>query len=410
MRNVQAILEEAGAGFAGILRTDFFTWDMSRHPLVNAIRTKLFAPRPSPPNSGVQVSGFALREACFAVDAIAAVPARGPGDLAREIVNLRAADQAMSHYDLAARLGPYLFTGGFVPADARARRAVEGYADVPGAPAEVRAGALYRDSWEERIRSQAWFIHDAMVTFLAEQGAGLGDVVKLTAFLRDVTNLAGLDAVHRLFFPDGSPPLTVIPIERLGRDEFRLEVELTALPLREAPGSGEGGTRRRIELPGARGLAAHYAAAMQMGPLLFVGAQLPVLPETGRLVERPTDLPGDAPAAERSPAVEEAELPFLPQARMCFRNLAEVLAAARSSLGDVLSLGIFLTDRRDVPALDRILRETFPEAPPALTLVQVPALPIRGARLQVEAVALIFDPLAPGGPIGGEGRLTRVGI
>jgi len=111
----------------------------------------------------------------------------------------------------------------------------------------------------------------------------------------------------------------------------------------------------------------HFTDAVQAGDLLFVSGVVPVDGE-GALVG------GDDVVA---------------QARAVFANMGEILASAGCTFTDVVKVTVFLTDVDDRPLINPVRQEVFGDARPASTLVEVSALVITGARIEVEAVALI---------------------
>ena len=124
--------------------------------------------------------------------------------------------------------------------------------------------------------------------------------------------------------------------------------------------------RKEIRVPGLAEPISHYTDAVRAGDLLFVSGCVPVDGE-GRLV------PGDVVA----------------QARQVFANVEAVLAAAGASFADVVKVTVFLTDVDDRAAVNTVREEVFGATRPASTLVEVSRLAIPGARIEVEAVALI---------------------
>jgi 2-iminobutanoate/2-iminopropanoate deaminase len=66
-----------------------------------------------------------------------------------------------------------------------------------------------------------------------------------------------------------------------------------------------------------------------------------------------------------------------------------VLAAGGASFADVAKVTIFLTDVDDRARINPVRQEFFGEARPASTLVEVSRLAIPGARIEVEAVAVL---------------------
>jgi reactive intermediate/imine deaminase len=125
--------------------------------------------------------------------------------------------------------------------------------------------------------------------------------------------------------------------------------------------------RRELRVAGQAEPISHFTDAVQAGELLFVSGVVPV-DENRELVG------GDDVVA---------------QARAVFSNMGEILAAAGCTFADVVKVTVFLTDVDDRPLINPVRQEVFGDARPASTLVEVSALVIPGARIEVEAVALI---------------------
>jgi 2-iminobutanoate/2-iminopropanoate deaminase len=128
--------------------------------------------------------------------------------------------------------------------------------------------------------------------------------------------------------------------------------------------------RKEYRVEGLPEPISHYTDAVAAGGLLFVSGCVPV-DERGELV-------GASDVAE--------------QARQVFANIGTVLAAAGAGFGDVVKVTVYLIDIDDRPRINPVRQEVFGDARPASTLVEVSRLAIAGARLEVDAVALI-----PGG-------------
>ncbi|HEY8407009.1 MAG TPA: RidA family protein [Gaiellaceae bacterium] len=126
--------------------------------------------------------------------------------------------------------------------------------------------------------------------------------------------------------------------------------------------------REEIRAEGQPEPLSHYTDAVRVeGPLLFVSGVVPV-DEVGRLVG------GDDVVA---------------QARRVFANIGAVLEAAGATFADVVKVTLFLTDVEDRPRINTVRREVFGPTRPASTLVEVSALAVPGARIEVEAVAVV---------------------
>ena len=73
------------------------------------------------------------------------------------------------------------------------------------------------------------------------------------------------------------------------------------------------------------------------------------------------------------------------QAAQIFANLAAVLGAAGKGFGDVVRVGVFLTDMADFAALNAEYARHFEQPYPARTTVAVAALPL-GAAVEIDMV------------------------
>lgn len=125
--------------------------------------------------------------------------------------------------------------------------------------------------------------------------------------------------------------------------------------------------REEIRVPSLSEPISHYADAVRAGELLFVSGVVPV-DAGGALVG------GDDVVA---------------QTRQVLANLGAVLAAAGCGFADVVKVTVFLTDVDDRQRINPLRQEAFGDARPASTLVEVSRLAIEGAKIEVEAVALL---------------------
>jgi len=125
--------------------------------------------------------------------------------------------------------------------------------------------------------------------------------------------------------------------------------------------------REEYRVEGLAEPMSHYTDAVEAGGLLFVSGIVPIDAE-GKLV-------GDGDVAE--------------QARQVFRNMELCLNAAGCGFDDVVKVVHYLLDVDDRPKINPVRMEFFGEARPAATLVEVSALAVPGALLEIEAVAAI---------------------
>lgn len=126
-------------------------------------------------------------------------------------------------------------------------------------------------------------------------------------------------------------------------------------------------TREELRVDGLPEPLSHYTDAVRAGDLLFVSGVVPV-DASGALVG------GDDVVA---------------QAEQVFRLIGLVLEAAGATAADVVKVTVFLLNKLDRERINPVRRSFFGEARPASTLVEVSGLVVPGARLEVEAVALL---------------------
>ncbi len=108
-----------------------------------------------------------------------------------------------------------------------------------------------------------------------------------------------------------------------------------------------------------------YSQAVRVGDFVYTAGQIPLVPETGKLIE------GGIEA----------------QTRQVMENISAVLEAAGSNLAQVFKTTIYVTDLANFAAINQVYGGFFSTNPPARSTVQVAALPL-GAQVEIEAVAV----------------------
>ena len=125
---------------------------------------------------------------------------------------------------------------------------------------------------------------------------------------------------------------------------------------------------RRIRLTGqlAEPLG-HYTDGVEAGGFLYVAGMLPL------------DANGDLVGA--GDVVRQAE--------QVLDNVGAVLRAAGTTFDDVVRVGVYLLNMADRPAVNTVRRRYFGDALPVATAVEVSALALPEALVEIEAVALL---------------------
>lgn len=125
--------------------------------------------------------------------------------------------------------------------------------------------------------------------------------------------------------------------------------------------------REEIRVPELGVPISHYTDAVRAGDLLFVSGVVP------------TDADGNVVGDDDVAA----------QARQVFENIRLVLERAGSGPEHVVRVTVYLTDVDDRPLINPVRQEFFGETRPASTLIEISRLAIPGAKLEIDAVALV---------------------
>ena len=286
---------------------------------------------------------------------------------------LHAQTVAFSHYNnLSAQL----------PLDPETGELVEGGGDA------LRLGVyeLGRGGGELVRRDEAVAV-PGVVPELEDHGGAegightLGDVARLTVFVRDIRDLDAVDEAFRAYFPTYVPARTNLAVAALPLDALvQVEALLT---------NGEGTIPNE---PQAGDLVkyvnnTHNAPydALSTQTVAFshynnISAQLPIDPVSNQIVV--------GGAAE--------------QAVQCLKNIKAILASIDVPFDDIVKVTVFLKDLSDLDAVDEAYRRFFPDSGiaravgylPARTVVEAAELPMH-ALVQIEAVVSHGDGTPP---------------
>jgi 2-iminobutanoate/2-iminopropanoate deaminase len=124
--------------------------------------------------------------------------------------------------------------------------------------------------------------------------------------------------------------------------------------------------REPVQTTDAPAALGPYSQAIKAGGFVYVSGQVAIDPATGEFIGG-----GIAEQTER-----------------VLKNVAAVLAAAGSSLEQIVKTTVFLADMEEFSAMNEVYARFFSAAPPARATVQAARLP-KDARVEIEAVALV---------------------
>jgi len=109
-----------------------------------------------------------------------------------------------------------------------------------------------------------------------------------------------------------------------------------------------------------------FSPAILVGNTLYISGMLGTDPGTGKM------------AGETITA----------QAERIFRNFEIVLKKAGMGLPNIVSATVFIMDFKEFAEFNAAFRKWFPKDPPTRATVQVSALAVPGARIEISAIAV----------------------
>jgi 2-iminobutanoate/2-iminopropanoate deaminase len=124
---------------------------------------------------------------------------------------------------------------------------------------------------------------------------------------------------------------------------------------------------QRISPPGAPAPRGPYSPAVRAGDTVYVSGQVPVDPITGQVIS------GDVST----------------ETRQVLNNIKSILEGCGASMSQVVRCGVYLINAADFQAMNAVYSEFFGDAKPARTTIIVAALPLPGAKVEIDAVAYV---------------------
>ena len=199
------------------------------------------------------------------------------------------------------------------------------------------------------------------------------DIVKITIFLKNLSDIEAVNEVYTTFFPDSAiaraasyvPARTTVAASALPMDAL---VQIEAVV-----SHGDGTPPQAVEdrhgiVIWANNTENAPKSSLSTQTVAFshynhLSAQLPFDPKTGELVA------GD---------VKE-------QAEQCLKNIKAIVESIDHVMDDVVKVNIFLKNIADIDAVDEVYKTFFPGCIPARRTVGVSALP-EDALIQIDVV------------------------
>ena len=234
----------------------------------------------------------------------------------------------------------------------------------PGVDPEARRG---RGLWKGTpIKLETDFIiRKKLQPTLKAVGADLDTVVKAQVYLRDQNDVANFRAVWAQQFPV-EPVTTIIATETPGfiMPESRIEINTIAL-------AKDGTTKKEVIAP-VPPLFKGATTAIRAGDLLFISGLMAL--RDGALV----------PGAKVDATQPFFSIPVKAELREILSQAETTCRAAGTTLKNAVRIQQFHSDLADLPAALEVWAEATDNMPLPLSPVEVPWLPVPGARLQLD--------------------------
>ena len=125
--------------------------------------------------------------------------------MGKRVIQTEMAPKAIGPYSQAIQAGNFLFLSGQIPLDPKTGELVQG--DIQQQTRQVL----------ENIRG-----------VLESEKLGMGNVVKVTIFLKDIGNFNQVNEVYATYFPSSPPARSTVEVAKLPRDAA-IEIEAIAL-------------------------------------------------------------------------------------------------------------------------------------------------------------------------------------
>ena len=192
----------------------------------------------------------------------------------------------------------------------------------------------------------------------------MGDIVKTTIFLKNISDIEVVNEVCAEYFPSYVPARTVVNAAALPMDAL-VQIDTAVSHGDGTPPQLPEDTRLLvIEANNTENAPqAPYSHTVAFSHYNHVSGQLPVVPQTSEIVA------GDVKA----------------QAEQCLKNIKAIIESVDHVMDDIVKVNIQLKHIEDIDAVNEVYTTFFKGELPARTVVGVSAIPV-DALVQIDAV------------------------
>ena len=202
-------------------------------------------------------------------------------------------------------------------------------------------------------------------------GHVMDDAVKITVFVKNISDLEAVNKVYNTYFTNYLPTLTAVQVEALSHDAL---VQIEALI-----SNGEGTTPQKPSplVKVARNTDNAPTSTYSTQTVAFshynnLSAQLPIDPKSGKLV---------------AGGIQE-------QTEQCLNNIKAILESIDHVMDDVVKTTIYVKNISDADAVNKVCAKFFQNYVPARTIISASALPM-DALVQIDTAVSHGDGTPP---------------
>ncbi len=199
----------------------------------------------------------------------------------------------------------------------------------------------------------------------------MDDVVKITIYLKDISDIDAVNEVYKTFFQSYLPTRTVAAVAALPLADALIQIDALI-------SNGEGTAPQdpcdliKVARNTERAPKGLYTQTVAFSHYNNIAAQLPVDPKTGSIV---------------AGGVKE-------QTVQCLNNIKAILESIGHVMDDAVKTTVFLKNLQDIEAVNEVFARFFPGYVPARTIVNASALPM-DALVQIDTVVSHGDGTPP---------------
>ena len=340
---METLFQDLGVGFDDLVRlVVYFVGDATDEARLLDLLADIIGPRARPTITMIPMPELCYPDMLTEIEGVAMRATDGTKIPKQcfQLPNLPALPQAFSH---VVRAGDMVFTS-----DLSARNA-QGEVDHPG-----------------DLTAQTRITMERLQQALAEAGADLGDVVKLSTFA-SADNTPCQDeaaALRATYFAAPGPSVTELPLARSPHPDLVTKISATAM---------HGAGAKHTATPDGHwtwSAPRPYSQGNRVGTVLHIGGQMAL--DTDAIARHPGDM--------------------VAQTRIAMESIARILAEFDATLDDVVKVTTFYQGSASAEALHEnlLIRSNSYTAPgPATTGIPVPALTTQGIVIAIEVIAVL---------------------